>query len=425
MVAAVNFRLLGIALLSGRLAAADAAPPVQADNGVPSADIRRFAQVFQSVRDNYVEALTDQQIMQAGLRGLLLDIDPHSSYLDARQARDFDDLSEGGYAGIGIESDERDPTRIRVVAPFDGTPAQRAGLRAGDFITAINGVAVGNDDAHAESMRLRGRPGSKVVLTVERAGVAAPFELEVIREVIALQSVKARWLQPGFAYFRISAFQGDTGLEFRRQWQGLLDQAPGNPAKGVLIDLRSNPGGLVSAAVEVADEFLSDVPVVSTRGRNALSDVRYFAKPGQHFDGVPVVVLVDAGSASASEILAGALQDNRRATIVGSRSFGKGSVQSIFRLDNGDAFKLTTGLYYTPNGRSIQAEGIVPDVLFSGGERTRVTEQGLRRHLGSAAGTDTNAPVGVVLEGDAYLEQALVVLKRSSAGAAPGLGPTR
>lgn len=409
----MNFRWLGLALLSARLAAADAAPPMPANGGVPSADIKRFVQVFQSVRENYVETLTDQQIMQAGLRGLLLDIDPHSRYLDARQARDFDDLSEGGYAGIGIESDERDPARIRVVAPFDGTPAQRAGLRAGDFITAINGVAVGSDEAHAEPMRLRGRPGSKVVLTVERAGVAAPFEVEVIREVIALQSVKARWLQPGFAYFRISAFQGDTGLEFRRQWQSLQDQAPGKPAEGVLIDLRSNPGGLVSAAVEVADEFLSDAPVVSTRGRNALSDVRYFAKQGQRFDGVPVVVLVDAGSASASEILAGALQDNRRATVVGSRSFGKGSVQSIFRLDNGDAFKLTTGLYYTPNGRSIQAEGIVPDVLFSGGGRTRVTEQGLRRHIGNAAGADTDAPVGVVLDGDAYLEQALAVLKQA------------
>lgn len=413
----MSFRLLGLALLSGQLAAADPAPSVPAAGGVPSADIKRFAQVFQAVRDNYVETLTDQQIMQAGLRGLLLDIDPHSSYLDARRARDFDDLSEGGYAGIGIESDERDPTRIRVVAPFDGTPAQRAGLRAGDFITAINGVAVGDDDAHAEPMRLRGRPGSKVVLTVERAGIAAPFEVEVIREVIALQSVKARWLQPGFAYFRISAFQGDTGLEFRRQWQVLQDQAPGKPTKGVLIDLRSNPGGLVSAAVEVADEFLSDAPVVSTRGRNALSDVRYFAKPGQRFDGVPVVVLVDAGSASASEILAGALQDNGRATIVGSRSFGKGSVQSIFRLDNGDAFKLTTGLYYTPKGRSIQAEGIVPDVLFSGGQHTRVTEQGLRRHLGKAAAAEADAPVGVVLEGDSYLEQALAVLKRVSAGA--------
>ena len=419
----MSFRLLGLALLSGQLAAADPAPPVPAAGGVPSADIKRFAQVFQAVRDNYVEPLTDQQIMQAGLRGLLLDIDPHSSYLDARRARDFDDLSEGGYAGIGIESDERDPTRIRVVAPFDGTPAQRAGLRAGDFITAINGVAVGDDDAHAEPMRLRGRPGSKVVLTVERAGIEAPFEVEIIREVIALQSVKARWLQPGFAYFRISAFQGDTGLEFRRQWQGLQDQAPGKPVEGVLIDLRSNPGGLVSAAVEVADEFLSDAPVVSTRGRNALSEVRYFAKPGQHFDGVPVVVLVDAGSASASEILAGALQDNGRATIVGSRSFGKGSVQSIFRLDNGDAFKLTTGLYYTPKGRSIQAEGIVPDVLFSGSQHARVTEQGLRRHLGKAAAAETDAPVGVVLEGDGYLEQALAVLKRGRVGATAS--PTR
>lgn len=405
--------LLALFLVLGPVSAQDKPAPAKAvDDGVPLADIKRFAQVFQTVRDSYVEALSDEDIMQAGLRGLLLDIDPHSSYLSAKQARDFDDLSEGGYAGIGIESDERDPTRIRVVAPFDGTPAQRAGLRAGDFITAINGVPVDNDDVQASPERLRGKPGSKVVLTVERPGVAAPFEITVIREIIALQSVSARWLEPGYAYIRVSAFQGDTGLEFRRQWQALQESAAGRDTAGVLIDLRSNPGGLINAAVEVADEFLSEVPVVSTKGRNALSDTRYYAKPGERFSGVPVVVLIDAGSASASEILAGALQDNKRATIVGSRSFGKGSVQNIFRLDNGDAFKLTTALYYTPDGRSIQAEGIVPDVLLVGNARTNVTEMNLPKHIKTGVRTGTEAESGVVLTGDAYIDQALVVLKQ-------------
>lgn len=405
--------LLALFLVLGPVSAQDKPAPAKAvDDGVPLADIKRFAQVFQTVRDSYVEALSDEDIMQAGLRGLLLDIDPHSSYLSAKQARDFDDLSEGGYAGIGIESDERDPTRIRVVAPFDGTPAQRAGLRAGDFITAINGVPVDNDDVQASPERLRGKPGSKVVLTVERPGVAAPFEITVIREIIALQSVSARWLEPGYAYIRVSAFQGDTGLEFRRQWQALQESAAGRNTAGVLIDLRSNPGGLINAAVEVADEFLSEVPVVSTKGRNALSDTRYYAKPGERFSGVPVVVLIDAGSASASEILAGALQDNKRATIVGSRSFGKGSVQNIFRLDNGDAFKLTTALYYTPDGRSIQAEGIVPDVLLVGNARTNVTEMNLPKHIKTGVRTGTEAESGVVLTGDAYIDQALVVLKQ-------------
>lgn len=402
-----------LALAAGAGSAQEGSVPAKtADVGVPIADIKRFAQVFQTVRDSYVDALTDQQIMQAGLRGLLLDIDPHSSYLSARQARDFDDLSEGGYAGIGIESDERDPSRIRVVAPFDGTPAQRAGLRAGDYITAINGVPVDNDDDQASPARLRGTPGSKVLLTVERPGVAAPFELGIVREIIALQSVKARWLEPGFAYFRISAFQGDTGLEFRRQWQSLQASAPGRKTEGVVIDLRSNPGGLINAAVEVADEFLSDVPVVSTKGRNALSDTRYFAKPGERFSGVPVAVLIDAGSASASEILAGALQDNQRATLVGSRSFGKGSVQNIFRLDNGDAFKLTTALYYTPSGRSIQAEGIVPDVLLAGDGKAGVSEADLPKHIKAGSKPVIDAEPGVVLTGDAYIGQALTVLKQ-------------
>ena len=233
-----------------------------------------------------------------------------------------------------------------------------------------------------------------------------------MRETIALQSVKARWLEPGYAYFRISAFQGDTGLEFRRQWQALQETAGEAATRGVLVDLRSNPGGLINAAVEVADEFLSDVPIVSTRGRNALSDTRYFAKPGERFAGVPVVLLIDAGSASASEILAGAMQDNKRATIVGSRSFGKGSVQNVFRLDNGDAFKLTTALYYTPDGRSIQAEGIVPDRLLHGTGRAKTTEADLPKHIKAGTDTGTEAEPGVVLTGDAYIDQAMSVLKQ-------------
>lgn len=404
--------LLSVLLLGTATAQDKPMPSKSAQSGVPTDDIKHFAQVFQTVRDSYVEALTDQQIMQAGLRGLLLDIDPHSAYLNAKQAQRFEDLSDGGYAGIGIESDERDPNRIRVVAPFDGTPAQRAGLRAGDYIIAINGIPVDNEDENADPNRLRGKPGSKVVLTVERAGVATPFELTVIRENIAIQSVRARWLEPGYAYFRISAFQGDTGLEFRRQWQALQSSAGDTKTKGILVDLRSNPGGLINAAVEVADEFLSDVPVVSTKGRNALSDTRYFAKSGEQFPGLPVVVLIDAGSASASEILAGALQDNKRATIVGSRSFGKGSVQNIFRLDNGDAFKLTTALYYTPDGRSIQGGGIEPDVLFSGNAKASVIESKLPKHIKAATPSRADSEEGVVLTGDAFINQALAVLQQ-------------
>jgi carboxyl-terminal processing protease len=368
--------------------------------------------VFEAVRESYVDALTDEEIMRAGLRGLLLDIDPHSSYLSAKQARDFEDLNEGGYAGIGIESDERDPTRIRVVAPFDDTPAQRAGLRAGDFITAINGIPVNNEDSSASPERLRGKPGTKAVLTVLRQGEKSPLTITVIREVISIQSVKARWLEPGYAYFRISAFQGDTGLEFRRQWQNLQSSAAGVKAKGILLDLRSNPGGLVNAAVEVADAFLPEAVVVSTKGRNALASSVYYSKPGEQFDGVPVLVLIDAGSASASEILAGALQDHKRATIIGSRSFGKGSVQNIIRLDNGDAFKITTARYYTPNDRSIQAQGIVPDILLSGNARAEMTERDLPKHIKAGTTEDADAESGVVLMGETYIDKALAYLKQ-------------
>ncbi|MFZ9310329.1 MAG: S41 family peptidase [Arenimonas sp.] len=401
--------LLGTAL---PLAAQQDKPKTPPARTVPVDEIRRFTQVFEAVRESYVDALTDEEIMQAGLRGLLLDIDPHSSYLSAKQARDFEDLNEGGYAGIGIESDERDPTRIRVVAPFDDTPAQRAGLRAGDYITAINGVPVNNDDSNASPERLRGKPGTKAVLTVLRQGEKSPLTITVIREVISIQSVKARWLEPGFAYFRISAFQGDTGLEFRRQWQNLQSSAPGVKARGVVLDLRSNPGGLVTAAVEVADAFLPEAVVVSTKGRNALANSVYYSKPGEQFGGVPVAVLIDAGSASASEILAGALQDHKRATIIGSRSFGKGSVQNIIRLDNGDAFKITTARYYTPNDRSIQAQGIVPDVLLSGNARAEITERDLPKHIQAGAADDADAESGVVLLGEAYIAKALAYLKQ-------------
>lgn len=379
---------------------------------VPVTEIKQFAEVFQAVRENYVDQLTDQEIMQAGLRGLLADIDPHSSYLSAKQAQNFEDLSDGGYAGIGIESDERDPTRIRVVAPFDGTPAQRAGLLAGDFITAIDGVPVNNEDDQASPSRLRGKPGTVVVLTVVRQGEKLPFDVRMVREVISIQSVKARWLEPGYAYFRISAFQGDTGLEFRNQWSKLKASANNVKLIGLILDLRSNPGGLVNAAVDVADEFLSDVVIVSLKGRNALNNTTYYGKLGQQFEGVKVLILQDAGSASASEILAGALQDHKRATIMGSRSFGKGSVQNIYYLDNGDAFKITTARYYTPNNRSIQAQGIVPDVLLDGNAKATYTEKDLPKHIKSASLDDKKAEEGVVLNGDAYINKALLYLKQ-------------
>lgn len=379
---------------------------------VPVTEIKHFAEVFTAVRESYVDVLSNEEIMQAGLRGLLADIDPHSSYLSAMQAQRFEDLSDGNYAGIGIESDERDPLRIRVVAPFDDTPAKRAGLQAGDFITAIDGVSVNNESSEASPSRLRGKPGTVVVLTIERQGEKSPFEVKIIREKISIQSVKAKWLEPGFAYIRVSAFQGDTGFEFRKQSKGLVESSNGVKLKGLILDLRSNPGGLITAAVDLADEFLTEVAIVSIKGRNALSNTTYYSKPSQNFEGVKVLVLIDAGSASASEILAGALQDHQRATIMGSRSFGKGSVQNVFYLDNGDAFKITTARYYTPNNRSIQAQGIVPDVLLEGNGKADYTEKDLPKHISGDPEDNNQAESGIVLVGDVYIDKALAYLKQ-------------
>lgn len=381
-------------------------------SSMPVTEIKHYAEVFTAIRESYVDVLSNEEIMQAGLRGLLADIDPHSSYLSAKQAQNFEDLSDGSYAGIGIESDERDPTRIRVVAPFDDTPAKRAGLQAGDFITAIDGVPINNEDDQASPVRLRGKPGTVVVLTIVRQGEKLPFEVKIIRENISIQSVKARWLEPGFAYMRISTFQGDTGFEFRKQWQKLVESSNATKLTGLILDLRSNPGGLVTAAVDLADEFLAEVVIVSIKGRNALTNTTYYGKPGQSFEGVKVLVLIDAGSASASEILAGALQDHQRATIMGSRSFGKGSVQNVFYLDNGDAFKITTARYYTPNNRSIQAQGIVPDVLLEGNGKAGYTEKDLPKHINGGTVDNNQAESGIVLTGDVYIDKALAYLKQ-------------
>jgi carboxyl-terminal processing protease len=383
-------------------------------DSVPVDEIQQFVKVFQTISNHYVEARSNKDIMQAGLRGLLVELDPHSSYLSAEQAQGFDELRDGGYAGIGIESDESNPHQIRVVAPFDDTPAARAGLRAGDYIVAINGIAVDNNSANANPNQLRGKPGTSVVLRVIRPGADKPITLTIVREIIAVQSVKAKWLEAGFAYFRISAFQGDTAIEFRKQWQRLQTEANGVKTKGIILDVRSNPGGLVQAAIDIADEFLGEALVVSLKGRYGTSQSKHFSKAGEQFSGVPVVLLIDAGSASASEILAGALQDHHRATLMGSRSFGKGSVQNVFALGNGDAIKLTTARYYTPSDRSIQAQGIVPDILLQGNGKVDYTESDLPNHIqaNNTKPDSVNAEAGIVLQGDTYIEKALAHLKQ-------------
>lgn len=389
---------------------------------VPLDEIRRYVAVYNAIKQAYVDPVDDKKLMQSAIHGLLLDLDPHSTYFDKEDAQAFDEQASGAYDGIGVELLQQQDNTLKVVSPIDDTPAARAGIRAGDVIIAIDGKPISTVQAMEP---LRGAPGSKVVLTISREKVDKPFDVTLTRETIRVASVRSRLLEPGYGYVRISTFQADTGTDFQGNVKKLQAQA-GGTLRGLVLDLRSNPGGLLTSAVQVADDLLDKGVIVSTRGRIAISDAEFDATPGDLLSGAPVVVLVDAGSASASEVLAGALRDNGRARIVGSRTFGKGSVQTVLPLDNGDSVKLTTARYYTPSGKSIQASGIVPDVVLKPDERdddvpasiADYSEATLPGHL---HGDDENAEgysAGDVLPGDGPIAAALAELKHPGATAA-------
>ena len=346
-------------------------------------DLRAFAAVFREVRRSYVEPVESGKLMQAAIRGLLSDLDPHSEYLASDQLEALQDDTSGTYAGLGLEVQMIDGL-LTVIAPIDETPAARAGMRSGDVIVEIDGLPVDVDSTVEAVDMLRGAPGSDVQLSVFREG-AEPFRVQLKREVISVASVRSRMVADGIGYLRISQFQEDSGTQTAKALGRLQT---GKPLRGLILDLRSNPGGLLTAAVEVSDVFLDAGTVVSMRGRVPQTQASLDASPGDLLRGAPLVVLVDAGTASAAEIVAGALQDHGRALIVGWQTFGKGSVQSILPLENGEALKLTTARYYTPAGRSIQAQGIAPDVVLAEAEFKRVasngkqvTEADLRGHL--------------------------------------------
>ncbi|MBF6025237.1 S41 family peptidase [Lysobacter niastensis] len=389
---------------------------------VPLDEIRRYVSVYNAVKQAYVEPVEDRKLMHSAIRGLLFDLDPHSVYLEKSDAENFEEQSRGAYDGIGVELLRQPDGSLRVIAPIDETPAARAGIKAGDVITAIDGKPFKADEGDS-SGPLRGAAGTKVTLTIVREGRDKPFDITVQRETIRIASVRSRMLEPGYGYVRVSAFQADTAADFERQLDKLEAQA-GGKLRGLVIDLRSNPGGLLTAAVQIADDLLDSGKIVSTRGRIAISDAEFGATPGDKLDGAPLVVLVDAGSASASEVLAGALRDNNRARIVGSRTFGKGSVQTVLPLDNGDSVKLTTARYYTPSGKSIQALGIAPDVVLHPGkdeaERVRnLSEASLPGHLRGDGEDLPGANAGDVLDGDAPITAALAELKKPPVASAP------
>ncbi len=393
-----------------------------ASSKVPLDEIRRFVAVYNAVKEAYVDPVDDKKLMTSAIHGLLGDLDPHSTYFDKEDAEAFDEQANGAYDGIGVELLQQQDNTLKVISPIDDTPAARAGILAGDLIVAIDGKPIASVDAMEP---LRGAPGTKVTLTLVREGKDKPFDVTVQRETIRVASVRSKMLEPGYGYVRIASFQADTGNDFQKQVEALKHQA-GGKLRGLVLDLRSNPGGLLTAAVQVADDLLDSGTIVSTRGRISVSDAQFNATPGDLLDGAPVVVLVDAGSASASEVLAGALHDNHRVRIVGSRTFGKGSVQTVLPLDNVDSVKLTTARYYTPSGKSIQASGIVPDVVLKPDHKpdpdapaslTDYSEATLPGHL---RGDDEGAEgysAGDVLPGDGPINAALAELKHPGATA--------
>lgn len=347
-------------------AAATEVPPVEGQPArapieIQPEDLRTFVSVLRAVKEGYVDPVDDRTLLQGAISGVLADLDPHSAFLSADELKDWDEGVQGIYGGLGIEVIGVDGV-LRVIAPIDDSPAARAGIKAGDGIVAIDGVAVAEREDEALD-QLRGPAGTQVALTIEREGGGELLSFKLTREVILAQSVRTRWLEAGYAYARISVFQENTGAEFRDRVRKL--KADGGTLRGAVLDLRDNPGGVLQAAVEVADAMLEGGVVVKTEGRLASADGSYGASPGDLLDGAPLVVLIDGGSASASEIVAGALQDHQRALIVGQRSFGKGSVQNILPLESGGAIKLTTARYFTPSGHSIQAQGITPDIVLS------------------------------------------------------------
>jgi carboxyl-terminal processing protease len=363
------------------------APPVL-PAGLPPDDARVLAEVLERVKREYVEPVSDRQLMDNAVRGMLAELDPHSQFLDPREYEEIRINTSGTYTGVGLEL-QSDDGRVGVVTPIEGTPAYRAGIKAGDAILAIDGEPLDQANVGQAILRMRGPAGSHVALTVTRDGHAEPLAFNLQRSAVDVHSVRSRLLDGGYGYVRISQFSDTTGKDLRREVARLDAAAPGG-IRGLVLDLRDNPGGVLDAAVDVADSFLDEGIIVTASGRTRDATFRHDAAPGDLLAGAPLVVLVNGGSASASEIVAGALQAHRRATVAGTRTFGKGSVQTVMPLSGGRAIKLTTSRYFTPSGVSIQGRGITPDVELAAGD----AEAGLRqaaRLLGSGPLLQTRA----------------------------------
>lgn len=356
---------------------------------LPLEELRTFAEVLDRIKAAYVEPVDDKTLLENAIKGMLSNLDPHSAYLEPEAFAELQESTSGEFGGLGIEVGIEDGF-IKVVSPIDDTPASKAGIEAGDLIVKIDGKPTKGMSMMDAVGMMRGKPGSDISLALVREG-GKPFTVKLTRAVIKVNSVKSQLLEPGYGYLRVTQFQINTGEEVGKALARLRKEN-GKKLNGLVLDLRNNPGGVLQAAVEVSDHFLTDGLIVYTKGRIANSELRFNADPADASEGVSLVVLINGGSASASEIVAGALQDQKRGVVMGTDSFGKGSVQTVLPLNNDRALKLTTALYYTPNGRSIQAQGIEPDIEVTRAKLTReqtaegVREADLAGHLGNGNG---------------------------------------
>ncbi|GGC61394.1 S41 family peptidase [Marinobacter halophilus] len=352
---------------------------------LPLDELRKFTEVFSRIKAAYVEEVSDRKLLESAIKGMLSDLDPHSTYLAPKDYEQLEESTSGEFGGLGIEVGMENGF-IKVIAPIDDTPAQKAGVLAGDLIIKLGDKPVKGMSLEEAVKLMRGKPGTVITLTIMRDGEVGPIEIDVTRDVIKVTSIKSRMIENGYGYVRITQFQAETGSQFRQALIG-LEEEYGSDLDGLVIDVRNNPGGVLQAAVETSDALLDEGLIVYTEGRIQSSRLRFSAKAGDIMEGTPIVVLINGGSASASEILAGALQDHGRAVIMGTQSFGKGSVQTVIPLDETHAIKMTTARYFTPDGRSIQATGIKPDIVVRPAELTELdgrpffTEADLSGHL--------------------------------------------
>ena len=420
VVRTITLMTLGVALGCGASISHYVLAEREQISRLPVAELQVFAEIFEKIKSGYVELIDDKTLIDHAIHGMLSGLDPHSVYLARDDYQELQIGTTGEFGGLGIEVGMENGL-VRVIAPIDDTPAHRAGIQAKDLIVRLDQTPVRGMSLSEAVKRMRGAPGTDINLTVLREGEKKPLEITITRDVIKVISVKGRTLEAGYGYVRITQFQIRTNKNLRDQIARLKDENDGQ-LKGLILDLRNNPGGVLESAVDVSDAFLEEGLIVYTEGRQTKADMRYSAKSGDLINGAPLVVLVNAGSASASEIVAGALQDHQRAVIMGANTFGKGSVQTVLPMRNGAALKLTTSRYFTPSGISIQAKGIAPDILLSGIKLETIEgyqqskEVNLRKHL-EGVETDTQevegdgAQVSKLVKSDYVLFEALNLLK--------------